>query len=265
MLLLVTALGVFVAAKVFASERRLAAMTQELETARQIQQSILPRVLPSVAGLGVAARYVPTGEVAGDLYDVIHAPAGGLAVLVADVSGHGVPAAIIASMVKIAAAAESGHADDPARVLTGINRALCGKFERAYVTALFAFFEPAGRRLRCASAGHPPPFLRRAGGSLDTLGCGGLVLGFDPAAEYTAADATLTPGDRVVFCTDALLEAERDDVLFGEGELQRWLAQPTDKPAGAYADALVQAAHVWARREGESLPDDLTLVVVHVI
>jgi phosphoserine phosphatase RsbU/P len=184
---------------------------------------------------------------------------------VADVTGHGVPAAIIASMVKIAAASESGHASDPARVLSGINRALCGKFERAYVTAVVTHFEPGGRRLRCACAGHPPPLLRRAGGGVETVPCSGLLLGFDPDAEYTVCDTSLSPGDRVVLCTDGLLEAERHGVLFGEGELQKRLDDSVDAPAEALANLLVRAAHEWAGKRDRRLPDDLTLVVIDVI
>jgi sigma-B regulation protein RsbU (phosphoserine phosphatase) len=264
MLLLMAALGNFVAAGVFAGERRLAAVTHELETARQIQQSILPREVPAVPGLRVAARYLPTGAVAGDLYDVVAVPGGALGVLVADVSGHGVPAALIASMVKIAFAAEADDAADPARVLMRMNRVLCGKFKRAFVTALYAHVDPLTRTLRAASAGHPPPLLRRADGRLETVPCRGIVLGFDAAAAYEAAGVPLASGDRILFCTDGLLEAERDDVLFGEQALPDWL-QDTDRlPLELWTDALVQAARTWARAGDGALSDDLTLVVVEV-
>ena len=265
MLVLLAALGNFVAAGVFAGERRLAAVTHELETARQIQQSILPREIPAVPGLRVAARYLPTGAVAGDLYDVVAAHGGGLGVLIADVSGHGVPAALIASMVKIAFAAEADDAADPARVLTRMNRVLCGKFKRAFVTALYAHLDPPTRTLRVASAGHPPPFVRRAGGRVSTVACRGIVLGFDPAVAYEAVAVPLGPGDRILFCTDGLLEAERDDVLFSEQALPDWLRE-TDRllPLEPWTDALVQAARTWARVGDGTLPDDLTLVVVEV-
>jgi GNAT superfamily N-acetyltransferase len=109
-----------------------------------------------VAGLEITTSYLPMAEVAGDFYDFLDQCDGRLGVLVADVSGHGVPAALIASMVKIAFAAQADHASDPARVIGGMNHALCGKFEFAYVTATYAFLDPTSRRLEYASAGHPP-------------------------------------------------------------------------------------------------------------
>ena len=102
---------------------------QEMETARQIQLSILPREIPSIPGLDIAARYIPMTSVAGDFYDFIQIDENRIGILVADVSGHGMPAALISSMLKIALAAQSGCASDPARVLNGLNQALYGKFQ----------------------------------------------------------------------------------------------------------------------------------------
>src|ERR1700678_4251948 len=108
---------------------QLRTIQQEMETARQIQLSILPRELPKGGGLDIAARYVPMTSVAGDFYDFIPIGDKRIGVLVADVSGHGMPAALISSMLKIALSAQTYCATDPERVLAGLNQALCGKFQ----------------------------------------------------------------------------------------------------------------------------------------
>src|SRR6516165_5945254 len=136
--------------------QQLLAIQKELETARLIQRSILPETVPQIDGLDIAARYVPMASVAGDFYDFIVVDNKHVGILIADVSGHGMPAALIASMLKIALAAQSAHADDPARVLQGLNQALCGKFQHHYVTAAYAFVDMAKRKLTYAGAGHPP-------------------------------------------------------------------------------------------------------------
>jgi sigma-B regulation protein RsbU (phosphoserine phosphatase) len=124
MLAFIVGLGYFVAQRAIDSEQRLFAISKELETARGIQQSILPAKTPSIADLQISARYMPMTEVAGDFYDFLDEGDGRVGILVADVSGHGVPAALIASMVKIAFAAQADHASDPAHVITGMNHIL---------------------------------------------------------------------------------------------------------------------------------------------
>ena len=136
--------------------RQLLTIQKELETARQIQLSILPADVPKMEGLDIAARYIPMTSVAGDFYDFIIVDEKHLGILVADVSGHGMPAALIASMLKIALAAQVPHAADPAQVLLGLNQALCGKFEHHYITAAYLFVDMQKRSLTYAGAGHPP-------------------------------------------------------------------------------------------------------------
>src|SRR4051812_47119411 len=133
--------------------RQLLAIHSELETARQIQLSILPGEIPKMAALDVAARYIPMTSVAGDFYDFLPVDEKRIGLLIADVSGHGMPAALIASMLKIAFAAQSCHASDPARVLLGLNQTLCGKFQQHYVTAAYVFVDTERRTLRYAGAG----------------------------------------------------------------------------------------------------------------
>ena len=261
MLVVVACLGYVVVKQVFDSERRIAAVSRELETARQIQQSILPKRVPSLPGLAVAAHYDSMTEVAGDLYDFVTTPSGQLGILVADVSGHGVPAAIVASMVKIALAVQEGEVADPGAVLTRMNRALFGRFEKAYVTAVFALIDPAAGTLAYASAGHPSPLLRRAGGRVESLDERGIVLGFMPEAAYgTAVVGGLAAGDRLVFYTDGITEAARaDGEFFGDREFQRLLATGEPHAADQFMTTLVAAARRWV---GADFADDVTVVVV---
>jgi phosphoserine phosphatase RsbU/P len=262
MLALVIGLGYFVAERVIDREERWLALAHELQTARQIQQSILPKGLPSAPGLAIAARYLPMTEVAGDFYDFLEPGDGRVGILVADVSGHGVPAALIASMVKVALAAQADRAADPARVLAGMNQVLCGRIGVAFVTATYVFVDPSRGRVAYAAAGHPPILRVPAGGGLERLDERGLVLGFDAAAAYTNAAARLDPGDRLLLYTDGLTEAaDSADVFFGDARLTESLRDAASLPVGAFIDRLVDDMEAW---RGRRLPqgDDVTLVAI---
>ncbi len=158
-LVFVACLGYVSARRTFANEERLLAINKELEIARRIQASTLPQNVPALTGLEIAARYVPMSAVAGDFYDFLSVDEKRVGVLVADVTGHGVPAALIASRLKVAFAGQAAHAHDPARVLTGLNRALSGKFEEHFVTAAYLFVDLEKNLLRYSAAGHPPLLL----------------------------------------------------------------------------------------------------------
>ncbi|MBV8071160.1 MAG: response regulator, partial [Acidobacteriaceae bacterium] len=168
---------------------QLLAIQKELETARQIQLSILPEVIPKIEGLDIAARYIPMSSVAGDFYDFIVVDEKHIGILVADVSGHGMPAALIASMLKIALAAQAPHAADPAQVLFGLNQALCGKFQQHYVTAAYMYLDMVKRTLTYAGAGHPPLLVwgKSSSGVRDVLE-NGFFLGKFKIATYSSVE-----------------------------------------------------------------------------
>ena len=144
----------------FSAQRELATVEYELRTASDIQASILPRGVPSVRGLDVAARYEPMRMVGGDLYDFVSQDRQA-AVLVADVTGHGVPAALIASMAKVAFTSQADAVGRPGDLLAGMNRALCGQMEAQFVTASYVSIDLEARCVRYSTAGHPPPLLWR--------------------------------------------------------------------------------------------------------
>jgi sigma-B regulation protein RsbU (phosphoserine phosphatase) len=258
--LFLAGLGYATALRFFEGERRLVAVTQEMETARRIQSSILPQTLPRIPGVSLAARYEPMNAVAGDLYDVV-ARDGGLGVFVADVSGHGVPAALVASMVKVAFAAQAPHADDPSRVLAEVNRTLCGSLEGTYVTAAYVWLDVESSRLAYAAAGHPPLLLRHADG-VQQLVANGVMMGLLSNATYNAASRQLARGDRIVLYTDGVIEAfNPKGELFELDQLIALLDASRDEPE-RFADAVLASVAAW--RGGRGATDDLTLVVLEV-
>jgi phosphoserine phosphatase RsbU/P len=261
MLVFVCALAYLVARRALATEQRLLVVSRELSLAREIQQSILPRDLPRVAGLQLAARFLPMTDVAGDLYDVVERGPSQLGILVADVSGHGVPAALVASMVKIAFAAEIERLDDPGLALQGMNRTLWAKFDRAYVTAFVALLDPVAGRLKYASAGHPPALLRHGDGRVEPLKDGNVALTFFPGVRYATSEVALAPGDRVVLFTDGLLEAANVvGDFFGDARLGKLVADSTHSDPDQFAHHLVHELHSWIGSTTQ-LQDDVTLVV----
>jgi phosphoserine phosphatase RsbU/P len=258
--LFIAGLGYATALRVFEGERRLVAVTQEMETARRIQTSILPQTLPRIPGVSLAARYEPMNAVAGDLYDVV-ARDGGLGVFVADVSGHGVPAALVASMVKVAFAAQAPHADDPSRVLAEVNRTLCGSLEGTYVTAAYAWLDVESSRLAYAAAGHPPLLLRRADG-VQQLVENGVMMGMQSNATYPSTSRQLARGDRIVLYTDGVIEAfNPKGELFELDRLIALLEASHDEPE-RFADAVLARVAAW--RGGRGATDDLTLMVLEI-
>ena len=164
------------------NEERLLSLNKEMEIARDIQTGLLPEKNLSVAGLTAASRYIPASSVAGDFYDFLPKD-GGLGVLIADVSGHGVPAALSASMVKVAIRAQRDWADKPAQVLTGLNSILCGSLQGQFVTAGYLYLDPKRGVLAYAGAGHPPLLVWRAGEArVESMEENGLMLGIFPKA-----------------------------------------------------------------------------------
>jgi sigma-B regulation protein RsbU (phosphoserine phosphatase) len=245
--------------------RQLRAIRGELETARQIQLSILPQEVPAMAALDIAARYIPMSSVGGDFYDFLVIDQTRLGILVADVSGHGMPAALIASMLKIALAGQSGYALDPARVLDGLNQALCGKFQEHYVTAGYALIDTVARTLRYAGAGHPPLIVwERSSGTTRAVLENGLFLGYFPEATYSAVEIPFQEGDWAVLYTDGIVEAPNaSEEPFGDDRMRRFLESHAHCPPGDFVDGLLRKVTSWsARPEGQEPDDDATLVAV---
>ena len=265
---LLCCLGYVAAAQSVQKEERLAAIHKELEIARQIQAGLLPDHEATIAGLRIATRYVPVSSVAGDFYDFLQADGTGLGVLIADVAGHGVPAALSASMVKIAIRAQAERAGRPAEVLAGMNSILCGNVQGQFVTAGYVYLDVEKNQLAYAGAGHPPLLVwRTREKKAVAIEENGLFLGAFPGCAYTAVTSNFEPGDRCVLYTDGILEAPNPQgEEFGNERLLDFLASNEHLPAQEFCDALLARIEQWCgRSENEDQHDDLTLVAVDYV
>jgi len=244
---------------------QLLALNNELEMARQIQLSILPHSIPKLPGLEIAARFLPMTSVAGDFYDFIEIDGKHIGILIADVSGHGLPSALIASMLQVALTAQAGHASEPAKVLLGLNHALCGKFTYNFVTAAYVYVDLEKNLMRYAGAGHPPVLQwRNSTGKTAKLLENGLVLGMVAEATYDALEFPLELGDRYVLYTDGVLEATnsaREE--FGADRFMRFIENHKHLVADQFSETLLTELSRWSNQTAEQgQQDDITLLVI---
>jgi serine phosphatase RsbU (regulator of sigma subunit) len=244
---------------------QLATMNNELEMARQVQLSILPKEIPHLSGLEIAARYLPMTSVAGDFYDFLVVDDKHLGILIADVTGHGLPSALIASMLQNALAWQCPYAADPGQVLAGLNRAVTGKFERHFVTAAYLFVDMENSILKYAGAAHPPLLLWQAKlGRATELSENGLMLGPFADATYASISFPLEQGDRIVLFTDGLIEVENSSAEdFGVERVKQILESKHNLRPARFVDALLYGLSGWSEKAiGSSQSDDITLLVI---
>jgi len=236
-------------------------MEREIEIAASIQRTILPTTLPAVSGILLAAGNRPTRQVGGDFYDVHPLPDGRVAFCVADVSGKGIPAALLVSTVHacIHLLVEAGANDLPGLVAR-VNRHLA-RFSstRKFVTLFFAVYDPSDGSLRYVNAGHNPGIVVRPGG-VELLPSGGVPIGMFETAKQVESRVDLVPGDLVVLYSDGITEAaDAKDEEFGMERLTALLEAGRDLPPSALKDRIFAAVESFTR--GVAQYDDQTVLV----
>jgi sigma-B regulation protein RsbU (phosphoserine phosphatase) len=254
---LLCCLGYVAARRALDRDQQLNSIQQELEVARRIQFSILPAAFAASEHFTVAARFVPMTSVAGDFYEFIYTGNGTVGLLVADVSGHGVPAALIASMMKVAITSQRDHATNPERLLAGVNEALCGNTQNQFVTAAYVHLDASCGKFCYAAAGHPPMLLLRDE-QIFRIEENGLVLALLSSAIYASTQQPLLRGDRLLLYTDGIIEAENaGGEEFGYERVGNLLQASAKMAAEEAADLIVNTVSGWSSSQN----DDLTVIV----
>jgi serine phosphatase RsbU (regulator of sigma subunit) len=227
-----------------------------------MQRSLLPRFRPQVAGLELGAVYEASAlvGVGGDVYDYLQTGERRLAIVLGDVTGHGIDAAADMAMAKFVFRSLARLYPQPGAFLTAVNDVVveeigAGKF----ITMQYMTVDAAIGEVACASGGHPPPRLVHEDGAVEALEAPGLVLGIEPGQPYEELRRPFEPGAVVVLYTDGVVEARRDGELYGEARLDRLLAEHRQVPAQQLAEVVLEDCRRWV---GGDLRDDCAVVVV---
>lgn len=237
----------------------------ELETARNIQSSILPELPPQLHGVEIAHTYLPATEVGGDFYDVLALDDGRLAVAVGDVAGHGVSSGLVMSMTKSALAVQVTFEPEVEAVFKTLNRMVYQSARRRLLSTLcYALLDPRERELHYASAGHVFPYRVSPQGEVEALYAESYPLGARDEIDVRVRTARLGAGDVVFMYSDGLVEATRegDDEAFGFERLEASLRRHADKPPALMRDAVLRDVEDFTGRRPRE--DDLTVLVLRL-
>ncbi|WP_084502149.1 SpoIIE family protein phosphatase [Fundidesulfovibrio putealis] len=245
-------------------------MERDLKAAAEIQKSLLPKDLPPDPRFTARWLFAPSATIGGDIFNILWLDENRIAVYMLDVSGHGVPSALVAAAaaqalqfhsLSVGWAAHSSSGPAPDRVLTALDMEFpLERFDRYF--SLVYFTVDLERMALCyCNGGHPPPLLVRAGGGVEELHEGGTVIGLAGLLPFQAGQATLDPGDTLVLYTDGLTEFENaSGKRFGMARLRKWLDATAGLPVDARMDALRKALESFG---GKASPqDDLTVLVI---
>ena len=249
-------------------------LRRDIALASEVQRRLLPDAPPRAECVEFAAASVPARRIGGDYYDFVEVGDGRIGIALADVSGKGVPAALIMSVVQTSLRIISSGGDvAPPRLVALINQFVYRSTPaNKYATFFYAQLDAQGRQLRYVNAGHNAPYLLRAGrqstaGSappeIEELSAGGTVVGMFPEVEYEEATVELCPGDVLLVFTDGVPEAHNpEDEEFGEERLQQLLRQTAHLPANEISERLSDEMTSWIRNAEQY--DDLTFIVMKV-
>jgi sigma-B regulation protein RsbU (phosphoserine phosphatase) len=241
----------------------------ELAIAAEIQRSFLPDALPQIAQFEIAARSVMAKEVGGDFFDVIpfevvRMGRDRLGILIADVSGKGIPAALFMALSRIVVRVNATwHQQQPAEAIRDANAIITADSRSGmFVTLFYGVLDANDRSLAYVNAGHNPPIIcRGSDGSFWELPATGMAIGAVPDAVYDSGTAALGPGDVLVLYTDGITEAENGaQEMFGEGRLREAIVRARTLPAGAIVAAILESVQAFSGAAPQS--DDITLMVV---
>ncbi|TGL66753.1 7TM diverse intracellular signaling domain-containing protein [Leptospira kmetyi] len=247
----------------YENQIKLSELEQELKIARELQESILPDKLPKLEGIELSVKMECASSVGGDFYDFHDYGDGRLGVFISDVSGHGIPAAIIASMVKLAFSIEVRKAVEPADLLKNVNRALMGKYGKHFITAAYLIIDINKGIITYSNAGHPPiAILNHTKGEFREIFLPGWIMGLDGNLKNGQLIIPIKRNDRVVLFTDGVTEARNKfGQMFGYQKFYDLLKSHSEIQGGVLNQIVFDTVRNWSGR-GDQFEDDITLLIL---
>ncbi len=245
------------------AEARRIRLEKELEVAREVQAGLMPREMPDIPGFGLAGAWHPAREVAGDFYDIFPLAEGRWGMVIGDVAGKGTAAALYMAMVHSLILSGALRHRSPAAVLMEVNQTILRQSSSViFVTVFLAVVDPKTQTLQYANAGHNPPMVRRASGTIESLTRTGAVLGVFEDLQLSEATITLGPGDAVVLYTDGVTEAGHPHLRNEDYGINRLTAAIAAAPRKAGELLAHVEADLNAFTEGAPQQDDVTFLVL---
>jgi len=266
-MILIFCLGYMAVRQFIDNERQLVSIEEEMRSARLIQETIIPVKSPEIDGISTSMRYLPMASVGGDFFDFITAGNEELGILISDVTGHGVSAAMVSSMLKVAFSDQQENISNPAEVIRHLNKMICRQVNDVYCTACYLYINLREGTASYASAGHPPVLkINKGDESLEEFNENNLMLGVAEETKYENYLIDIKPDDRILLYTDGIIEAENNaEELFGEERLKSFLRSNSVKNIDTLADYLLNTVVEWSvDRKKESQSDDIALVIIDI-
>jgi Na+/proline symporter len=240
---------------------------KELEIAKHIQHDLLPDKAPDIEGIELHGLCVPTNQIGGDYYDYLHRDRERIDLVIADVSGHSIGAALLIAETRAFIRAKAESLQGPAQIIRAVNAFILTDLDRAemFITLFYASYDAINQRLRYASAGHNNPIIWRAEtGHCDHLDANGLILGVKADVIYEEKETEIASGDLLILFTDGLTEAEnRTGDFFGEERLEELLREYHLLPTGEIIDRIMEQARLFTGTR--SFRDDVTIVLMKIL
>ncbi|MFW5770231.1 MAG: SpoIIE family protein phosphatase [Spirochaetota bacterium] len=251
--------------KAISETKKLSGIEHEMNLARNIQQSIIPKCPPVIPGFSIAATFIPMQSIGGDYYDFHVLDHQHVGILMTDVFGHGLGAALIASMIKIVFYMQRTCADNPVQFLMEMNHTLSNTIENLYLTAGYAFIDRDKGTIAYANAAHPPMVIYRRN-TEELIECKprGRLIGWLEDIETECIVQTIQTGDRIVLYTDGIVEAHNErHELFGYDAFYSLIAENSHLPPSLFTDFLFDQLREWTGNP-DQFQDDASIVVVDI-
>lgn len=250
------------------TEKEFFSVKQDLETAQKIQDGLLPDVNPKCKSYEIASAYLPMVLIGGDFYGYQMKEDEHIGVLVADVSGHGISAALIASMLKVAYTSQAHNAEKPASLLEQMNQSLSNQLNNEFITAAYYHFNFKNHLLTYASAGHPPLIVyNRNTDEVREIMLKGIPIGVFEETKFKKTELAVKKGDRLILYTDGIWDViNNSGENFGKQRLINLIRESKNLLAEDACSFIIQGIQAWAgKKEGETYEDDITLVILDVM